>query len=154
MTTPKHILAVAGLVSDAHGRVLMLRSPRRGWEFPGGQVEEGESLTDALVREVFEETGVRVTVGRLTGIYSNVRSHTVMLHFLCDYVSGEPTPSAESLVVAWLERDDALSRVERPPLRDRLRDMLDFDGQVVYRAYAFDAFGVDLEYTIHEERHV
>ncbi len=62
MPTPKHIVAVAGLVSDPRGRVLMIRSPRRDWEFPGGQVEEGESLTDALRREVLEETGITVSV--------------------------------------------------------------------------------------------
>ena len=42
MPTSKHIVAVAGLVTDTWGRVLTIRSPRRDWEFPGGQVEAGE----------------------------------------------------------------------------------------------------------------
>ena len=152
--TPKHIVAVAGLVTDAGGRVLMLRSPRRDWEFPGGQVEEGESLTDALRREVLEETGVTVSVGALVGVYSNLKSHIVMLDFLCDLVGGDLTASAESPEVAWVERDEALARIIRPAIRDRMRDMLEFSGQVVYRSYTFDANEVHTEYTVHEERHI
>ncbi len=154
MPTPKHIVAVAGLVSDARGRVLMLRSPRRDWEFPGGQVEEGESLTDALRREVMEETGVTVTVGALVGVYSNLKSHIVMFDFLCALVGGELTASAESPEVAWVERGEALARIIRPAIRDRMRDMLGFRGQVVYRSYTFDANEVHTEYTVHEERRI
>ncbi len=154
MSAPKHIVAVAGLVTDAQGRVLLVRSPRGDWEFPGGQVEEGETLTDALVREVREETGISVAVGPLAGVYSNVKSHIVMLDFLCEYLGGEPTLSPESLAVKWVEPADALARIIRPVIRDRLRDMLDFSGQVVYRAYTFDAGEVHTEYVIHEERRI
>lgn len=154
MTTPKHIVAVAGLVTDAQGRVLMLRSPRRDWEFPGGQVEEGESLTDALRREVWEETGVTVSVGSLVGVYSNVKSHIVMFDFLCDYIGGDLTTSVESPEVAWVDRDEALARIIRPAIRDRMRDMLDFNGRIVYRSYTFDANEVYTEYVIHEERRI
>ncbi|MEO7717426.1 MAG: NUDIX domain-containing protein [Capsulimonas sp.] len=154
MPTPKHIVAVAGLVSDDHQRVLMVLSPRGDWEFPGGQVEEGESLTAALEREVLEETGVRVAAGHLVGVYSNVKSLIVMLDFLCSYVSGEPTCSSESLQVEWVARDEALSRVIRPVIQDRLRDMLEFDGRVVYRSYSFHADQVHTEYIVHEDRHI
>lgn len=154
MSVPNHLVAVAGLVTDSLGRVLMVLSPRRDWEFPGGQVEQGESLTAALEREVQEETGVRIAVGQLVGVYSNVKSHILMLDFLCEYLGGEPTTSDESLQVEWVERDEALLRVIRPAIRDRLRDMLEFDGRVVYRAYSFDAGQVHTEYTIHEERRV
>ena len=152
MAAPKHIVAVAGLVQDASGRILMIRSPRRDWEFPGGQVEEGEDLIAGLQREVLEETGIVVIVGKLAGVYSNVQSHIVMFDFLCGYVSGEPTPSAESLSVEWVEREEVLPRIIRPVIRDRMRDMLEFDGNVIYRAYSFDADKVYTKYTVHEER--
>ena len=150
--TPKHIVAVAGLVRDAEGRVLMIRSPRGDWEFPGGQVEEGEDLITALQREVLEETGVTVTVGKLVGVYSNVKSHIVMFDFLCELVSGELQTGAESLAVEWVEAGDALDRIIRPVIRDRMRDMLEFTGEVVYRAYEFDAGKVYTGYIVHQER--
>lgn len=150
--TPKHIVAVAGLVRDSDGRVLMIHSPRRDWEFPGGQVEEGEDLITALQREVSEETGITVTVGKLAGVYSNVKSHIVMFDFLCEFVSGELQASAESLAVEWVEADEALPRIIRPVIRDRMRDMLEFTGEVVYRAYEFDADKVYTEYVIHREQ--
>jgi 8-oxo-dGTP diphosphatase len=154
---PKHIVAVSGLVTDpSTGLILLIRSPRRGWEFPGGQVEEGESLTDALIREVREETGLDVSVGALAGVYSNVRSHIVMFGFLCVWTGrGEPTTSSESLEVEWVTREEAMVRVVRPPLRDRLRDMLDFSGTVVYRSYEFSALNEDeTSYRIREERQI
>jgi 8-oxo-dGTP diphosphatase len=154
MPVPKHIVAVAGLVEDAQGRVLMIRSPRRDWEFPGGQVEEGEDLVCALQREILEETGIEVTVGKLAGVYSNVKSHIVMFDFLCKPVSGEVRTSPESLAVEWVEREEVLGRIIRPVIRDRMRDMLEFEGEIVYRSYEFDADEVYTEYTIHQERHI
>ena len=58
-----HIVAAGGLVTNSQGKVLLIKSPRFGdWEFPGGQVEEGETIPHALEREVFEETGIVVRV--------------------------------------------------------------------------------------------
>ena len=136
MTYPTHIVAVGGLVRDPEGRVLLVKSPRRGWEFPGGQVEEGESLTCALEREVEEESGVTVRVGSLVGVYTNVTPPTkVMFGFHCDWLAGEPTTSEESLESGWFEPAAAAQLVTHPAYVDRLRDMLEFTGTPVYRVY-------------------
>ncbi len=150
-----HIVAVAAYVTNERQQVLMIKSPRRDWEFPGGQVEVGETLTQALKREVLEETGIVVEPKLLVGIYSNTRKPSLlMLDFVCEYVSGEPKVSAESLQVEWVERSDALARVKRPAIRGRLQKMLEFTGQVTYRAYFVDPLQVDVPYTVLEERKI
>lgn len=136
MVHPQHIVAVSGLISHADGRILLIRGPRRGWEFPGGQVEEGENLIEALQREIQEETGVTASIGQLVGIYSNIRAPTKLAFgFLGDYVSGELTTSDESLETEWVARHSALQRVSHPAICDRLKDMLNFSGRVIYRVY-------------------
>ena len=151
-----HIVAVAAFVTNAQGQVLMLKSPRRGdWEFPGGQVEEGETLTCALEREVLEETGIVVKPVSLVGVYSNTKKPSIlMLDFSCEYVSGDPKTSAESLQVEWVAKEEALSRVEHPSIRGRLKNMLESSGEVTYRAYFVDPNHIDLGYKELEDRKI
>ncbi len=132
----------------------MIRNARNVWEFPGGQVEEGENLIESLEREILEETGISASVGELVGVYSNIQSHIVMLDFLCKSRGGELKTSPESLEVAWVERNEVLSRIALPVIYDRMKDMLDFDGHIVYRAYTFDADTTHTQYTIEEERNI
>jgi len=140
---PKHIVAVSGLISHPNGEVLLIRSPRRGWEFPGGQVEEGENLIEALQREIQEEAGVTTSVGALVGVYSNVKSPTkLMFGFLGDYVCGELRTSDESLETEWVARDSVLQRISNPAIYDRMKDMLDFSGRVIYRVYTNNPYQV------------
>ena len=54
---PKHIVA-AGMLVERGDEVLLVRTKRRGWEFPGGQIEEGESVLDGVIREVREEANI------------------------------------------------------------------------------------------------
>ena len=143
MNHPKHIVAVSGLISHPNGQVLLIRSPHRGWEFPGGQVEEGENLIEALQREIKEESGVNATISSLVGVYSNIRSPSkVMFGFLCEYVSGELTTSDESVETKWVERDSILDQVTNPIFHDRIKDMLDFNGQIIYRVYATNPYEI------------
>ena len=136
MVHPQHIVAVSGLISHYDGKILLIRGPRRGWEFPGGQVEEGENLIEALQREIQEETGITASIGKLVGVYSNIKTPTKLAFgFLGNYVSGELATSDESLETEWVERHLALQRVSHPAIHDRLKDMLDFSGRVIYRAY-------------------
>jgi 8-oxo-dGTP diphosphatase len=153
---PMHIVAAGGLVINSQGQVLLLKSPRYGdWEFPGGQVEEGETIPHALEREVFEETGIVVGVKSLVGIYSNTRKPSIVnLDFICEYISGESTTSSESIQVEWIDSDKALSLVKREAIYKRLKNMLEFSGEITYRAYFVDPNRVDLNYTEWEDRKI
>ena len=64
--------SVSAVIFDRRGRLLLQqRSDGGQWGLPGGSVEIGESLADAVRREVHEETGLDVTVRRLIGVYSD-----------------------------------------------------------------------------------
>ena len=54
---PTHLVSVAALVTNEAGEILLVKSPWRGWEYPGGLIEPGETFQDALKREVREEAG-------------------------------------------------------------------------------------------------
>ncbi|MCE2415443.1 NUDIX hydrolase [Candidatus Poribacteria bacterium] len=143
MNHPKHIVAASGLISHSDGKILLIRSPRRGWEFPGGQVEEGENLIEALQREIQEEAGITASIGPLVGVYSNIKTPTKLAFgFLGDYVSGELTTSDESLETEWVARHSALQRVSHPAIYDKMKDMLDFSGRVIYRVYTNDPYQI------------
>jgi 8-oxo-dGTP diphosphatase len=88
-----------GAVVVHDGRVLLIRrgkEPLRGrWVVPGGTVEPGETLHDALVREVREETGLTVEPGEVVLVFDrilrdgpDVRYHYVIVDYICDYVGG------------------------------------------------------------------
>ncbi|TQN41566.1 ADP-ribose pyrophosphatase YjhB (NUDIX family) [Blastococcus colisei] len=68
---PPVVACVGAVVLDADGRLLLIRrghDPHAGlWSLPGGRVEEGETLAQAVRREVLEETGLRVAVGDVVG---------------------------------------------------------------------------------------
>ena len=153
---PTHIVAAGAFVTNTQGQVLMIKSPRyRDWEFPGGQVEESETIPHALEREVFEETGIVVRLGSLVGIYSNTRKPSIVnLDFICDYISGEPRTSAESSQVEWVNREEALIRVQRKAIYGRLKNMLEFTGEITYRAYIVDPSRIDISYEELEDRKI
>jgi 8-oxo-dGTP pyrophosphatase MutT (NUDIX family) len=103
-------LSVAGVVKGARESVLAVRRNDNGaWEPPGGIVETGETIEEALIREVEEETGYQVVPVRLTGVYQNLSAFVIALVFQCSLVGGSPRPSTETDEVSWLSLQDAAS---------------------------------------------
>ena len=115
--TPVHV--AVGVILDDNRRILLTRraddSHQGGlWEFPGGKVEAGESLTTALHRELQEELGI--TPGKtepLLEIHHDYADKSVLLdvHLVWDF-AGEPQ-GLEGQPMAWVEAAD-LSRYEFP----------------------------------------
>ena len=130
------IVGVAAVVCDSEGRILLIKTAKAGWELPGGRVEQAEELIAALKREVQEETGCAIEVGRLTGVTSNIGVQSVTIFtFLCRHTTGDPHPGDDSIEAAWFAPDTAVGLVTHPVEQERLKDALGDDEGVVYRAY-------------------
>ena len=109
---PKHSVSVSAVILDDQGRALTIRRNDNGdWEPPGGVLELSESITDGLIREVEEETGLVVEPERLSGVYKNIARGIIALVFRCHVVCGTPRPSAETPQVAWLSLAEVNQRM-------------------------------------------
>ena len=108
------VIALSAFVLDDTGRLLMIRrTDNNKHALPGGRHELGETMTEAVIRETIEETGITVQVTGLIGIYSN--PHHVMAYddgevrqefsicFRARPVAGEPRTSDESSEVRWVD---------------------------------------------------
>ncbi|MET7536466.1 NUDIX domain-containing protein [Streptomyces sp. NPDC005507] len=105
-------MSVAGVVVREDGRVLVIRRADNGrWEPPGGVLELSEGIEDGVRREVYEETGIKVHVERLTGVYKNMTLGVVALVFRCSPAGGYERLSDESTAVAWLAPDEVMTRM-------------------------------------------
>ncbi len=132
---PKHVLSAAVIVLNDTGELLLVKSPSRGWEMPGGQVEQGEALTTAAVREVEEESGIVCEITRFCGIFQTVSRSICNVLFLGRAVGGAPRTSAESLEVGWFAVADALRMVTHENFRQRIERVLAADPQAFLQEY-------------------
>ena len=92
LRAPKQLVTAAAVIADDRGHVLLVRTPRRGWELPGGQVERGESAAQAAAREIREEAGIDAEITRFCGIVQNADRSMCDLLFLGRPVGGTPRP--------------------------------------------------------------
>ena len=125
-----HLVSVAALVTNDKGEILLVNSPWRGWEYPGGLIEPGESFEAALKREVREESGVEIEITGFVGICKNVARDIVNIDFTARYTSGELTTSEESTEVGWFTPEEAMKVITFPLTRKRLANMLSGDKTV------------------------
>ena len=145
-----HFVSVAGLVSNDNGEILLIKSPRRGWEYPGGMVEPGETFQEALIREIKEEAGVDVEITGFIGLCKNIEKDVVNIDFSCKYIKGELATSNESSDVKWVQREKALDMVTFPLTRKRLENMLSENNKVNCFCFKREPFEivVDKHYSI------
>jgi len=147
---PTHLVSVAGLVTNDQGQILLVKSPWRGWEYPGGLIEPGETFQQALHREIREESGVEVEITGFVGICKNVGKDIVNIDFTCRYVAGELTPSEESTEVRWATPEEAFELITFPLTKKRLANMLSGNHDATLFCFRRDPFEVveDLDYPL------
>lgn len=121
---PTHLVSVAALVTNEDGKILLVNSPWRGWEYPGGLIEPSETFQEALHREIREEAGVEVEITGFVGICKNLERDIVNIDFTARYVSGQLTPSEESTEVIWATAEEAMELISFPLTKTRLTQML------------------------------
>jgi 8-oxo-dGTP pyrophosphatase MutT (NUDIX family) len=136
---------VSAVICDEAGRVLLQQRTDNGcWGLPGGAIEFGESILEALQREVLEETGLTIAVERLIGVYSHPDHHQIITYrdgnvfhfvsscFACRPTGGTLTLGEETAGLAWftppvwppdlmpvhrVRIDDALTHAATPYVR-------------------------------------
>jgi ADP-ribose pyrophosphatase YjhB (NUDIX family) len=93
---------------DHEGKLLMLSQRHRtGWTFPGGLINRGEDAAQAVVREVEEETGLRVAVGRPFAVVVDPSSRRVDILYWVQVDQATPVQAAgEALLAEWLAPED------------------------------------------------
>jgi len=115
---PENPIVGIGAVIVKDNKVLLIKragDPGRGlWSIPGGLVELGEKIKDAVCREVKEETGLDVRVGEIADVTEiitrdekdKVKYHFVIVDFFAEVLRGELKPSSDALEAKWVEFKD------------------------------------------------
>jgi 8-oxo-dGTP diphosphatase len=111
------LVGVGAIIIEQDRVVLVKRAnaPLLGkWSIPGGLLEVGETLRQAAVREVLEETGLQVEAGELLGVFDRIVRdpderalyHYVLIDFLCRRIAGEPHPACDAAEARWFTRGE------------------------------------------------
>ena len=123
---PQQPVVGVGAVVVKDGKAIIIKranEPYKGqWSIPGGRVELGESLADAVRREIREETGLEVDVGPVIEVFERVmrddnsqpvmesarvvRFHFVIIDYLCTWVSGTLSAGDDADAAVWVTSDE------------------------------------------------
>jgi ADP-ribose pyrophosphatase YjhB (NUDIX family) len=115
---PDRPIIGVGAVIIHEGRALLVRrdtEPLKGeWSIPGGVLELGETLHQAVRREALEETGLEVEPGEVLEVFDSIfadkqgrtQYHYVLVDYLCRVLSGEASAGSDVSAVQWVREDE------------------------------------------------
>jgi 8-oxo-dGTP diphosphatase len=126
-------IGVFGIILEENKVLLGLRRDIEWWNLPGGGLELGETVDEALCREVLEEMGLEVRVGRLVGVYSKPQRQEVVLTFICHITGGVLRETKEIRECRFFPLD-ALPINTLPKHVERVRDAALNQPEAVIRA--------------------
>lgn len=116
-------VAVSALIFEDGQVLLAHRRDIDWWNLPGGGMEVGETVDEALRREVHEETGLVVKIEQLIGVYSKPQKQEVVLTFRCHMIGGELKKTTESRECRYFA-PDSLPTNTLPKHRQRVDDAI------------------------------
>ncbi|MCJ8007714.1 NUDIX hydrolase [Lederbergia wuyishanensis] len=140
---PKQTISVSAFVMNEKDEVLLLRTHWRSetWEMPGGNVEVGEPLDEAVCREFLEETGIVIRPIGITGVYYNATKHVLSVVFKAEYVSGEINIQPEEIIEArYIELNESNidQYITRPQQKSRTLDAMKSKCYIPYETWEVD----------------
>ncbi|GAA3668979.1 NUDIX domain-containing protein [Nonomuraea antimicrobica] len=123
------------VTNDAGDLLLIRRSDNDNWALPGGAIDLGESIPQAAIREILEETGITCEITGLVGTYSDPQH---VIHYTSNDevrqefsivlaarpIDGQPTPSSESREACWVPRHEVSNYVMHRSMRLRISHYL------------------------------
>ncbi len=110
-----------GAITIHEGRILLVKrgiEPSRGlWAIPGGTLELGETMRECAAREILEETGITIKVGKCVYVFDfferdesgKIKFHFVVVDFAGQYLSGEPKGADDAEEARWLKPEELSS---------------------------------------------
>lgn len=121
-------LSAHGIIFNKEGKVLLLKATygNYDWVFPGGSLEPGETIHEALIRECYEELGSSIEILYMSGVYFHKAYHSHACMFRCNI------QNPNNIKLSW--EHSALKYFSLDELHHaqkcRVVDCLEFDGKV------------------------
>lgn len=133
--TVKFIMTSGAVVINSENKILLKRDPERGWELPGGQLEEYEMIKETVIREVKEETGIDIKLIKFCGISQELNKGICNFWWLATPVSTGFRTSSESIEVGYYDAKDALLLIKNEDFRKELMHCLNNEGEPFFLSF-------------------
>ncbi len=109
------ITTMCAVFNNEKDKVLFINRKKdwKGFAFPGGHLENGESIQNCIIREVFEETGLKLKIVKFVGIthfYNNLSNRRYMVHnFVSNCYEGDSIKECEEGEIVWVDKENVHS---------------------------------------------